>query len=454
MSRMVVSIADYGAIPCDIPQTEKIQKAIDSCFLNGGGEVRIPEGRFITGGLRLRSNVSLHLMKNSILKGTRDPEDYMDFLQDRIEPLSESALNLIPWAAERYKPGDTNSYRNHLSQRWSNALIRLIEAENASVTGDEGSVIDGSNCYDAQGEEDYRGPHAISAYCCKNLSFTGYKVVSSSNWAHAIFDTVNITADSLTVIAGHDGFHTRSCDNVSISNCRFNTGDDCIAGFDINNMVIKDCEINTACNGIRLGGLNIIIERCRFYGPGKYLFRGSLNVEEKQKDSIAEGSHRYNMLSAFDYLCDYSREVREIPGNIVVKDCRIDNVDRLLQYNFSGNDLWQLNKSIKSFRFENITAAGIKNPVVVYGDADNKILFEMRNIEFSFREGFEKTDFIHTGNYENVILDNVNIKNSEGGAIIKVWSTDGAITLNNVVCSVPENERIKKAEEAFFSERI
>ena len=57
----IYNIADFGARVSDSYQTEAIQKAIDTCFLNGGGRVVIPEGIFLTGGLRLRSNVVLYL---------------------------------------------------------------------------------------------------------------------------------------------------------------------------------------------------------------------------------------------------------------------------------------------------------------------------------------------------------------------------------------------------------
>ena len=45
-------ITDFGAIAdSDELQTEKIQKAIDECFKNGGGTVIVPEGVYLTGGL-------------------------------------------------------------------------------------------------------------------------------------------------------------------------------------------------------------------------------------------------------------------------------------------------------------------------------------------------------------------------------------------------------------------
>ena len=76
------NITDYGAKICDRLQTSAIQKAIDDCFLAGGGRVVIPCGIFLTGGIRIRSGVQLYLESGAILKGSRDPEDYMGYLED------------------------------------------------------------------------------------------------------------------------------------------------------------------------------------------------------------------------------------------------------------------------------------------------------------------------------------------------------------------------------------
>ena len=44
-------------------QTETLQKAIDDCFLAGGGRVVLTAGTYLTGGIRLRSNVTLYPLK-------------------------------------------------------------------------------------------------------------------------------------------------------------------------------------------------------------------------------------------------------------------------------------------------------------------------------------------------------------------------------------------------------
>lgn len=56
-----------------------------------------------------------------------------------------------------------------------------IDAENISIIGEKGSCIDGNNCFDAQGEELFRGPHGITFFNCSNIFLKGYTVENSGN---------------------------------------------------------------------------------------------------------------------------------------------------------------------------------------------------------------------------------------------------------------------------------
>ena len=95
---MNVSVLDYGA-KCDgALQTQAFQTAIDACFLAGGGEVTVPGGEYIVAGIRLRSGVTLHLLENAILKGTRNPEDYLSYLDDTLEPVPEEDKTDVLWS--------------------------------------------------------------------------------------------------------------------------------------------------------------------------------------------------------------------------------------------------------------------------------------------------------------------------------------------------------------------
>ena len=457
MKKKVFTVTDYGAEP-NVPklQTKALQSAIDACFLQGGGIVEVPEGVFMTGSIRIRSNVTLHLLKNAVLKGSRNPEDYFGYLEDEVEPLPAKLITKCPW--NRAEKG-TNEKRDYAfmripGSRWNNGLIRAIQAENIAIIGEEGSVIDGSDCYDELGEEHYRGPHAVAAYYCRNIILKGYCVKDSANWAHSIFYRDNIHMDRVTVLAGHDGIHVTACSNVNVENSVFQSGDDCVAGIANNNVTVRNCELNSACSAMRFGGTNVVVENCHMYGPCKYLFRGSLTVEEK-KNGVRPNTegHRNNMLSAFTYYSDFSVPIPLQPGNIIIRNCRIDYADRFLHYNFSGNETWQKNRPLESITFENVDATDISMPFTAYGDKEVPVSVKLKNVNVSLREGFENIDFMHVCNFEKISIENVKMANYRGEAFIKTWS-EGKIEMKDLICDCEEDQLVVKAKEPFFAKAI
>ena len=407
-------ITDFGAVPCDSLQTRKIQNAIDSCFLAGGGKVIIPPGIFLTGGLRLRSNVMLYLKSGAILKGSIDPEDYMGFLEDTLEPLPEH--------------DDSDPYVYPYS-RWNNGLIRVIHAKNVAIIGEPGSYIDGCDCYDPQGEERYRGPHAINIQHSQDIYLEGYTVVNSANWAHAIFITKNITARSLTVLAGHDGFDVRTCDNVLIENCEFYSGDDCIAGFDNCDVVVRNCILNTACSSLRFGGKHVLIENCRAFTPARYGFRGSLSKELRTSRAAVHEGCRHSTHTPFKYYCDFRAQIRKTPGDILIRNCTFEGPDAAFTLEFDGTHQWCCNRSLSSITFEDCTITDVSKPLLIHGDVNEPIDFTLKNVKITARAGFEDVAFMQATNFSHIKLENVQIDGYHFPTIYK--HTAGQITLTN-----------------------
>ncbi len=438
-----VNIKDCGAIAnLKTPQTDKIQSAIDFCFKKGGGTVIIPEGTFMTGDIRLRSNITLYLEKGAILKASQKPEDYFNYLNDNLEPLSSEQITDAPYIHLSTIHGETEyqsskpEYRFKIipGSRWNNAIIRAIDAENIAVIGENGSMIDGSNCFDEYGEEHYRGPHGMTLFNCKNVILSGYTIQDAGNWAHNLLFCDNISVNEITVLAGHDGFDASVCKNLSIINSKFYTGDDCIAGFGNVNTYVSNCILNSSCSAIRFGGSNAYISNCKIYGPGKYCFRGSLtDAEKRSMTPSATTTGRNNMLSVFTYYADYSLPINVQPGNIVISDCEITNADKLLHYNYSGNETWQKNRPLKSFELQNIKAEGISMPIVAYGDSALKIDLTLNNVDISLKKGFEDIELIHTSNYGNITLDKVSVSNHNSHKLIRAWSK-GDIAIRNCFC--------------------
>lgn len=406
-------ISDFGAVPGGTLCTESIQKTIDACFLQGGGEVVIPEGRYLTGGLRLRSGVTLHLLENAVLLGSVDPEDYTDYINDTVEPISkeerESPVSTI-------NPG-TNPTRSAFPySRWNNAIIRALHAKNIAIIGERGSEINGQNCFDEQGEEGYRGPHAINMWFCENVTLRGYTVRDSANWAHAIQNSQHITAREVTVLGGHDGFDVRTCDDILVENCRFLTGDDCIAGFDNIGVTVRDCYFESACSIFRFGATDMLVENCRSVAPATYGFRGSLTKEEKRGRADTTEECRHNCLTAFLYYCDNRAKIRKTPGNILIKNCYFNEPGGIMGLPFGH--IWCCNRSLADIAFEDCTFDGIRKPMELLCPENEPLSLRMKNCTVIGLKGFENINLIEGTNVKSVELENVTFKSLSAPEIV------------------------------------
>ena len=453
--KTTVSVLDFGAIPnTDALQTKAFQAAIDHCFKLGGGTVTVPSGTYILGDIRIRSNISLHLLENAVLKGSKDPKDYRNIMTDTIEPLPKSEATNAGWHSPfewKKLGGGFKAYLYTAGSYWNYGLIRAAFAENIQIIGESGSLIDGNNVYDPNGEENYRGPHTINMHFCKNVKFSGYTVKDSANWAHAIFQSEKISFQNITVLAGHDALHTRSCSNVEILNCKLITGDDCIAGFDNINVLVKNCEISSACSAFRYGGYNILVEDCHIYGPCKYVFRGSLSAEDKisGRCTAASPKARNNMLSMFTNFVTNDLPVRHAPGKILFKNCIVENADRFLHLNLSGNEPWQIGHPPKDITFQNITAKNIALGLYCYGDGEVPISLNLENINYSVRQGNQEDAVFKVANFSEINLKDVKISNFSGNTLITTWSDGGKVTTENLSCPLKANGLINKATTPF-----
>ena len=100
----VYNIVDFGAIADGITKnTEAINAAIAKCNSEGGGQVHITNGNYLTGAIHMLSNVNLHIDENAVLLFTTDPKDYLPLVPTRWE--GDDCYNYSPLI---YATGQSN----------------------------------------------------------------------------------------------------------------------------------------------------------------------------------------------------------------------------------------------------------------------------------------------------------------------------------------------------------
>ena len=418
----VFNICDYGAVFSDQLQTKAIQNAIDDCFLAGGGRVLVPCGIYMTGGLRLRSNVELYLEAGAILKGSRNPDDYQQFQFDTLEPVTMEPIGKTP-ATGRSAVA---------TSRWSNGLIRALDAKNIAVIGEKGSYIDGSNAFDAEGEENYRGPHGMSIWRCENVRFEGYTFIHCANWCHAIFQSQNITVRNVKIYGGHDGVDVRTCDNVLIEDCAFNTGDDCVAGFDNHDVIVRNCIFNCACQAMRFGGNNVLFENCTIQKESGFGFRHYMSPESKKRGEITDESCRHEMVTAFSYYCDHRAVLRKPAENITLRNCHFAQVKEMFRLEFDGFHRWCCNRSLRQILIEDCSFDNLLRAGELWGDENEKVICHFKNVRITPRAGSEDIPLFIAANFEKIIFEDCTIEGYENPTIL--MGTEGTV---EVIRSTP-----------------
>ncbi len=324
-------VADFGVVADpDRPQTAAIQAAIDAAGAAGGGTVRLPSGRFASGALVLRDGVTLELTAGAVLEGSRDWRDYG-------------------------------------AGHWTDALITASGLRNAGLRGP--GVIDGMDVGREGGEEGFRGPHVFFATGAASVRIENLTIRNAGNYAVICRDTSGIALDRVSVLAGHDGLHIQNCESVTLRDCDFRTGDDCVAGTDNRDVTVTGSRFNSSCNAFRLGVSGFAVRDCVFQGPGEFPHR----------ISVRKGTPRNNMLAAFVHFSPRDRNPQWPSDNWVIERCTIDRVQSVYAYDHERG-LWQTGQPAKRLRFADIRATNVARPIRIVGDAERQLDLTLENV--------------------------------------------------------------------------
>ena len=370
MNRYVVT--DFGVV-ADKPelQTSSIQAVLDLCR-QGGGTVVIPKGSFAVASLRMWSNTTLYLEAGARLLGSEECEDYEVFtVPEGVELRTD--MELI-----------TQYYLDKPWPEYRRAMISAYGEKNIAIIGEgEDSVIDGRDCFDPNGEEGFRGPHGVFFTNCEQIVLKNYTIRRNGNFMHQLDNCRDVTMEDVTCLAGHDGIHLHHCTHTLIQRCRFITGDDCVAGINMKDLVVRDCEINTSCQAFRIGGHHILVENCHIYGPGYYPHRKTIVQGKGVELPREEGRH--NLIALINHFAS-TNFPSEIPyGDYVFRNCLIENCDQLILYAADEGPLMS-GAYLADILFENTVLKDMRYPAYYKAAPDVTLTVTLKNSPVTFRE--------------------------------------------------------------------
>jgi hypothetical protein len=216
-----------------------IQRAIDTCHANGGGQVLLPAGRtYLSGTIALKSHVELRIERGATLQASWNPADYDHAL------LSTALSGGQPDAFPAF------------------AMITADRAENIAITG--GGTIDGAGRYYVEEDLGYiyrmkqNRPFTFYLVGCRDITINDVTVRDGALWTirltgceDAVIHSVRIQND--LKLPNNDGIDLDRCRYVRISDCHIVCGDDCIT--------LKACQESEgmgACENITVTGCTLV----------------------------------------------------------------------------------------------------------------------------------------------------------------------------------------------------
>ena len=234
-----LNVRDFGAAGDGrTMDTAALQAALDACGRDE--EVWFPAGTYLTGALRLHSDMKVHLDRDATIQGTANPEDYLPKIWSRFEGVEQecyqSLLNLgtLDHAAG---PNCRNVFIYGVGKICGGGqtlAMRTIETERERLKDYLAAL--GDKVRECENDDTIPGRargRLINLSNCENIRISGLTLENGASWnVHMIYSRKIIT-DHCTFrseeVWNGDGWDPDSSENCTLFACEFHTGDDSVA---------------------------------------------------------------------------------------------------------------------------------------------------------------------------------------------------------------------------------
>ncbi len=238
----VYNIRAYGALGDGKALDSKaINAAIEAAAQAGGGQVYLPAGDYLSGSIRLKSNIALYLEQGATLIATAD------------NPAT---------AYDQAEPSANTTYQDSGHSHWHDGLIWGENLHDVSILGP--GKIWGKGLLKDYAKDAKLANKAISLLRCRNVTIRDVTLQHGGWFAILATGVDNLTLDNLRIDTNRDGIDLDACRNVRVSNCLVNSPYDdgiCLkSSFGLGearateNVTITNCQVSGYDEGTLLDG--------------------------------------------------------------------------------------------------------------------------------------------------------------------------------------------------------
>lgn len=268
--------------------TEAFIRAIDDLKKLGGGVLDVPAGEYPTGSIRLYDNMTLNIEAGAALRFHQD-EAYFPLIELEFEGI----------AGKMYQ-----------------SCIYAENAKNIVVTGY--GIVDGQGSYwwkqiRENGGTKYPRPYLVCFADCQHVVLENVTLTNSPAWTVHPLRCQNVAVRGLNIknpadSPNTDGINPDACQDVRISDCTIDVGDDCIAiksGTEdtpnrqpCERIIITNCHFLHGHGGVVLGSemsgdiRNVVVSSCVFYETD----RGVRLKTRRKRGGTVEGIQLTNLV--------------------------------------------------------------------------------------------------------------------------------------------------------------
>lgn len=291
------NVKDYGAkADGQTNDADAINKAIETAANAGGGIVFFPAGTYLSGTVRLKSNITLYLSQGTVLQAIFDSTAY-----------------------DNPEENPHNKYQDFGHSHWHNGFIWGENLENIAIMGT--GLIYGKGLTRNRSRDHLPkglGDKSIALKNCHNVLLRDFSILHGGHFGILATGVDNLTIDNLKIDTNRDGMDIDCCHNVRITNCSVNSPwDDAI------------CLKSSYALGYKRATENVTISNCMVSG-------------DYQEGTLIDGTFK---LYDTSYHVSHTGRIKfgtESNGgfkNITITNCVFDHCQGLALETVDGGDL-------------------------------------------------------------------------------------------------------------------